>query len=126
MAVTNDAECFASEFPATFGDLVPCACTKLIGSLKQLTREGHKFAHDQFCNRTRVGEGGIEDGYSCIRSSNKIDLVGPNTETTNDEKLETKRMSEFQDNRPTTLDRTFEADLRTFSVIFVLLRIPMT
>jgi hypothetical protein len=31
-----------------------------------------------------------------------------------------------QDDRPTTLGRTFDADLSTLSVIFVLLRMPMT
>ena len=54
VAIAHDAECFASEFPAAFGDFIPCACAELIGSLEELTRKRNEFANDELCYGTRV------------------------------------------------------------------------
>lgn len=87
MTVTDDTERLASNLPAALGDLVPNTFAHLTGSVGELSREADDLGKDELGDGPRVGEGRVEDGDTSRGSGGEVDLVGTDTEATNDEKL---------------------------------------
>jgi len=61
--------------------------THLESAVEILARESDDLGHDEFSDGTGVGEGRVEDGDASLTGSVEIDLIGTDTETSNDQKL---------------------------------------
>lgn len=59
----------------------------LLVAIAQLSRQEHNLGNDELSNRARVGEGRVKDGNSLGSGVLEIDLVGTDTETSNDAQL---------------------------------------
>lgn len=59
----------------------------LDGSVAELPRQGDDLGDDQLRNTARVGERRVEDGNTATSSIGKIDLVGADTEASDDEEV---------------------------------------
>jgi hypothetical protein len=80
-------ESFSPDFPASLADLVPDTLPHLVGTITDLPRKGDNFGNHEFCDRSRVGEGRVEDGDTGLGGGEEVDLVRSDTEATNNEKL---------------------------------------
>jgi hypothetical protein len=59
----------------------------LAGAVAQLTGKHDHFTNDQLGNTARVAEGGVEDGNTLVGGILEVDLVGTDTEATDDDKV---------------------------------------
>ena len=59
----------------------------LVGAVAQLASENNHFTDDQLGNTAGVTEGRVEDGNTLIGSILEIDLVGTDTEATDDDEV---------------------------------------
>ena len=59
----------------------------LVVAITQLARQGNDLANDQFCDTARVAERRVEHGNAMVRSILQIDLVCPDTEATDSNKV---------------------------------------
>ena len=60
---------------------------QLIRAIPQLTSQDNDFTNDQLCNTSRIGKGAVEDSNTMPRGILEVDLVSPNTETTNNNEI---------------------------------------
>ena len=87
VTVTDNTQSLASNLPALGADLVPGTAVHLVGSVAELTGKGDDLGNDKFSDTARVGEGGVEDGDTILGSKLEVDLVGTDTEATDDEEV---------------------------------------
>lgn len=87
VSVSDDSKSLATYFPAACGNLVPDALVQLHASVTKLSRQRNDFRDDEFGNRARVGERRVEDGDTCVGGILEVDLVGTNTEATDDNEV---------------------------------------
>lgn len=57
------------------------------GSIAELSGQGDNFGNDQFRNTARVCEWGVEHGNTTASSIIEVDLVGSDTEASDDEQV---------------------------------------
>ena len=92
MAITDDPQCFATDFVTVFGLFVPYPkLTQLESAIEILARESDELRHDEFSDGTGVGEGRVEDGDASLSGSFEIDLIYTDTEASNDQKLHSEK-----------------------------------
>jgi hypothetical protein len=60
-------------------------------SVDKLSREGNDFGDDQLGDRSRVGEGRVEDRDTLFGGMGQVDLVGTDTETPDYDQLKVSR-----------------------------------
>lgn len=87
MTVPDDPQRLAPDLPTSLGHLVPDPFAHLPRPIAELTREGDDLADDEFGDRTRVGKGRVEDGDTRLGSGFEVDLVRPDTETSDRQEL---------------------------------------
>lgn len=87
VTVANNTQSLASNLPALGADLVPGASVHLVGSIAKLTGKNDDLGDDQLSDTARVGEGGVEDGDTILGGELEVDLVGADTEATDDEEV---------------------------------------
>lgn len=80
-------QCLSANFPTFDANFVPSAAVHLNGSITELSCQGNDFGYDQFCNTARVCKWGVEDGNSTSSSEVEINLVGSDTEASNDDQI---------------------------------------
>lgn len=59
----------------------------LVGAITQLAGQHDHLTNDQLGNTARVAEGGVEDGNTLVSGILEVDLVGTDTEATDDDKV---------------------------------------
>lgn len=59
----------------------------LVGAVAELAGKDHHFTNDQLSNTARIAERGVEDGNTMICSILEINLIGTDTETTDDNEV---------------------------------------
>lgn len=59
----------------------------LVGAIAQLTGKHDHLTNDQLGNTARVAEGGVEDRNTLFSGILEIDLVGTDTEATDDDEV---------------------------------------
>lgn len=59
----------------------------LNGSIAELSGQGDDFGNDQFRNTARVCEWGVENSNTTTGSISEVDLVGSDTEASDDEQV---------------------------------------
>ena len=87
MTIPDDSQRLASDLPTPLGNLVPDPFPHLPRTIAELTGEGDDLADDEFGDGSRVGKGRVKDGDSGSSSGIEVDLVGPDTETTDGKEL---------------------------------------
>lgn len=80
-------QCLATNFPALAADLVPGSIVHLVRTITQLSCKHDDLADHQFSNAARVAEWRVKDGDTLVSSILQVNLIGPNTETANDNKI---------------------------------------
>lgn len=133
VTVTNNTERLTPDLPAALGDLVPDTLPHLSRSVGELARQADDLGHDELGDGPRVREGRVEDGDTGRSGGLEVDLICSDAEATDGEELrneggEVSSAQSRQNSASPPLEnsrRTLVAALMTFSVILVLLRIPM-
>ena len=77
----------SSNLPATVAHFVPGTSVHLVGAVAQLTCKHDHLTNDQLSNTARVAEGGVEDRNTLVGGILEVDLVGTDTEATDDDKV---------------------------------------
>jgi len=60
----------------------------LVGPIDDLSRESNDFGNDQFGDRSGIGEGRVEDRDTFLGGVGEVDLVGTDTEASDNDQLE--------------------------------------
>lgn len=77
----------STNLPALCANFVPGATVHLNGSIAELSSQGDNFGNDQFRNTARVCEWGVENGNTTASGISEVDLVGSDTEASDDEQV---------------------------------------
>jgi hypothetical protein len=80
-------QCLSTNLPAFGANFVPSTAMHFNGSIAELPRQGNDFGYDQFCNTARVCKWRVEDGNSTSSSEVEINLVGSDTEASDDDQI---------------------------------------
>jgi hypothetical protein len=87
MSVTDNTECFTSNFPTSLGYFLPDTLVHLVGSVDELSREGNDFGNDEFGDGSRVGKGRVEDRDTFFSGVRQVDLVRSDAKASNNHEL---------------------------------------
>jgi hypothetical protein len=87
VSVSNDSEGLSTDLPAAGGNLVPGPLVHLHGTVTKLASEHDDLGDDQLGDGTRVGEGRVEDGDTVLGGIVKVDLVGSDTKTSDNDQV---------------------------------------
>lgn len=87
MTISDNAECFTANLPATVGDFVPGSGVHLGGAVGELASEDDDFGNDELGDGARVGEGRVKDGSASAGGVWEIDLGGADAEAADCEEV---------------------------------------